>query len=264
MLFLLISDIDKNAKSWEKWITPNGNVLTSNFVKELKKHGEVLIPQPNWVNFRIFDRLDNNSKGKTDYDINNIYFDIKDLEFENYSKWIKTQIPAKYKNSKKITIIGLSQGCHNAKFLANDIKKWVKKLYILGDRLMSKKNYEKLWKPINCKDRLYKKYGSEWKRYLIENANNEIIKKMIDRKDIPGLNNLVKGKIRSQYNKIKNLEVPSVIYSYITTDTEKIKENDKLIKNSDVKILYYYVSDDSPYLIYSKYMGDILYSICQK
>jgi len=256
MLFLLISDIDKNAKSWEKWISPTGKVLTSDFVKELKKHGDVLIPQPNWVNFRKYDKLDNN----IGY-INNVFFSIKDLEFETYVKWIKSQIPSKYKKSNKIVIIGLEQGCHHAKYLANSIKQWCKKLYILGDRILSKKNYDKLWKSKDYKNRLKKTYQKIWKDYLIENTNDIVIKRMIDERDITGLNNLVKGKTRSQYNKIKKLEVPTVIYSYMSTQEEKLKLNEDLISKSKVDVLYYYVIDDSEYLIFSKYMPDILNSI---
>ena len=37
MLFLLISDIDKNSKSWEKWINPDKKTFKSNFIQTLKK-----------------------------------------------------------------------------------------------------------------------------------------------------------------------------------------------------------------------------------
>ena len=134
VLFILISDKDKSYKSWYEWV-PYGstNKITSDFVNKLQMLGNIFIPKPNFVNFRKYTSYDNNEGYGND-----IYFKIEDLEYENYVEWIYNQIEDK---EQKIIVIGFEQGCHHAKFFANKYHTQVKACFILGDRILTKKNY---------------------------------------------------------------------------------------------------------------------------
>ena len=137
VLFILINDIDKSWKSWYEWIPYNSNdKLTSNFVSRLENIGEVFIPKPNFVNFRKYAKYDNNTGYGKD-----IYFKIEDLEFDNYADWIYNQIKNK---DEKFVVIGFEQGCHHAKFFANRYHKQTIACFILGDRILTEENYEKI------------------------------------------------------------------------------------------------------------------------
>jgi hypothetical protein len=75
---------------------------------------------------------------------------------------------------------------------------------------------------------------------------------------------LCKGIIRSQYDKIKEIKVKTVVYSDSKTLThEKLQENHELNEKSKNKIIYYYVDDtsDAEYLIHGKYKDEIFYNI---
>ena len=264
MLFILISDIDKSYKSWYEWIPYNQTKkIKTNFVSQLKKMGEVFIPKPNFVNFRKYADYDNN----TGYG-RNINFTLEDLEFENYAKWIYEQIDIKYrKNKKNIIVIGLEQGCHHAKFFAQKYYKDCKGVFILGNRILTKENYEK----INNKayrDSLKKYFGKEWKKYTIENIDNKHLKEILDNLDkkeknknqdyVMYLNGLVKIYTRSQYDKIKKAKIPSFIYSYVQQVDDKKLEIDRKYMNNDNKVNFYYLDDDSPYFIYGPYKNEII------
>lgn len=76
------------------------------------------------------------------------------------------------------------------------------------------------------------------------------------------LNGLCKGIIRSQYNKIQKMNVKTIIYSDSKTLTpEKLQENHDFNERSKNKIIYYYIVDDSEYLIHSKYRDEIYNNI---
>ena len=91
-----------------------------------------MIPKPNFVNFRKYANYDNN----TGYD-GSIFFTLQDLKFENYAKWIYEQIDIKHRGD--IVVIGLEQGCHHAKFFAHKYFKDCRGVFILGNRILTKK-----------------------------------------------------------------------------------------------------------------------------
>ena len=71
-----------------------------------------------------------------------------------------------------------------------------------------------------------------------------------------------KGIIRSQYNKIQKMNVKTIIYSDSKTLTpEKLQENLDFNERSKNKIIYYYIVDDSEYLIHRKYRDEIYNNI---
>ena len=107
-------------------------------------------------------------------------------------------------------------------------------------------------------------------KYIIENVTNEtindLLKKIRTLKDnekyIELLNGICKGIIRSQYDKIDKMNVKTIIYSNSSSLTpEKLKENIDFNKRSGDNVIYYYVIDDSEYLIYGKYASQILNNI---
>jgi len=256
VLFLLISDIDKSYKSWYNWI-PYGQTkkLKTNFVKELEKIGKVFIPKPNFVNFRKYADYDNN----IGYD-GDIYFKLEDLEYENYTKWIYNQIDKKYR--KNIIVIGFEQGCHHAKYFAQKYYKDCKGLFILGNRILTKENYEKVNNHA-YHDSLKKYFGKSWKEYKIENVDNKHLTEVLNnvknnQNYVMYLNGLVKLYTRSQYNKIKKAKIPSFIYSYVPVTEEKLNI-DRKYKNNHV--VFYYLDDKSDYFIYGPYNDEIIQRI---
>lgn len=257
VLFILISDIDKSWNSWYEWIPYNSNKkLKSNFVSKLENLGKVFIPKPNFVNFRKFSNYDNNKGYGKD-----IYFKIEDLEFENYAEWIYNQI--EYKDEKFI-VIGFEQGCHHAKFFANKYYKQTIACFILGDRILTKENYEKIQN--EAYKNLLKEYFSEnWEKYTINNITNKRLKQLLDKiKDddnIPlYLNGFIKLKIRSQWFNIKKALIPTYIYTYKQIQTEEIKKlHKKYIELSKpINVKYYYLEDEAPYFIFGNHVNKIL------
>jgi len=115
-------------------------------------------------------------------------------------------------------------------------------------------------------DSLKKYFGKEWKKYTIENIDNKHLKELFDSLDKKGkkknqdyvmyLNGLVKIYTRSQYDKIKKAKIPSFIYSYTRQINDKKLEIDRKYKNN--KVIFYYLDDDSVYLIFGSYKNEII------
>ncbi len=261
VLFILISDIDKSYKSWYEWIPYNSTKkVKTNFVEQLEKIGKVFIPQPNFVNFRKYAKYDKNKGYNED-----IYFSIDDLKFENYADWIYNQIDDKDKDKDNIIVIGFEQGCHHAKFFANKYHKNCLGLFILGNRILSKENYEKVLNETYYNS-LKDYFGEKWEEYTIDNMNDEKLKKILDKiklknnnNEINFLNGFVKLSIRSQYAKIIKSLVPSFIYSNVKTITDIKLKLDREYKNkSKVEVNFYYLDDDVDYIIYGAYKNEIL------
>ncbi len=256
VLFVLISDIDKSWKSWYEWTFYNSNnKLTTDFVSELNRMGSVDIPEPNFVNFRKYADYDKNEGYGDD-----IYFKVEDLDFENYTDWIYNQLDKE--DRKNMIVIGLEQGCHHAKFFANKYHRECRGLFILGNRILSKENYEKI-KNERYYGSLKQYFGESWEKYTIDNIDNEHLKKVLDgaknnQDYVMFLNGFIKLYTRSQYDKIKKARVPSFIYSDAKTVSETKLELDRKYKNGDDKVIFYYLDDDAPYLIYGQYKGEIL------
>ena len=111
-----------------------------------------------------------------------------------------------------------------------------------------------------------KYFGKEWKKYTIENIDNKHLKELFDSLDKKGkkknqdyvmyLNGLVKIYTRSQYDKIKKAKIPSFIYSYTRQINDKKLEIDRKYKNN--KVIFYYLDDNSVYLIYGSYKNEII------
>ncbi|ARF10782.1 hypothetical protein Hokovirus_3_55 [Hokovirus HKV1] len=241
-----------------------GNVMTdqlewerdyNKFVSELKKIGKVIILKPNYVNFLSYSKKSNNKPNE------NINFTIEDLQFENYAKWIKTQI------DKKLDYIAicLDQGCHFAKFFCNKYSKKCIRLYILVDRIFTKENYHDTFYSEMNYNFIKNIVGDDYEKYLIKNLTNETINDLLNKittlqdneNYIQLLNGLCKGIIRSQYDKIQKMDVKTIIYSDINVLTkEKLKLNITFNEKSNNKIIYYYVNPDTHYLIHSKKFSD--------
>lgn len=260
VVFILISDIDKNAKSWHEWIPYNSEKkYTTDFVEQLKKMGKVIIPQPNFVNFRKYAKYDKN-KGYGE----NIYFKMEDMDFENHAEWVYSQIDEE--DRKEMIVIGFEQGCHHAKYFASKYHDVCRGLFILGNRKMSKKNYEKIQNE-SYFDSLKKYFGDDWKDYTIGRMNDKLLKNVLDKVHknddyVMFLNGFVKVYMRSQYAKVEKSLVPAFIYSYTDkSDTEKLELDRKFKKKSTAPVFFYYLDDDAPYFMYGNYKDDILSKI---
>ena len=264
MQFILFGDVMTGDSVW---IHNNKNNIID-FIKKLKKLGDVIILKPNYINFMQFNDI-KIKKGNWFYttQYKTIDFKIKDLHFENYSAWVYDQID----KNKKYIAIGLDQGCHFAKYFCNDHPDNCIALYVLIDRNFTKKSYEKTFHSETNYEFIKNIVGDDYKKYIIENLTNNVIKELLDKikeskdneKYIELLNGLCKGIIRSQYDKIPKMNVKTIIYSDSKTLTpEKLQENINFNDKSDDKIIYYYVVDDSEYLIHGKYANEIYNNIC--
>jgi hypothetical protein len=257
--FILFGDVMRGHQVW--FHDNNNNKI--DFVKRLKRLGKVIILKPNYVNFTNYTKEDKNIYYKSG--IKNINFTIEDLYFENYAKWIYNQIDP----NKKYIAIGLDQGNHFAKYFCNQYPDKCICLYILIDRNFTKESYEKTFHSDITYNFIKSVVGDKYKDYIIENLTNKTItdllnkiKKTNDDRYIQLLNGLCKGIIRSQYNKIKEIKVKTIIYSDFNTITpEKFKENREFNKRSRNKIIYYYIVDDAEYLIHGKYKDEIYNNI---
>jgi hypothetical protein len=249
------------------WFHDNQN-KEIDFVDKLEKLGDVIILKPNYVNFMNYSKTKNN-KGNKFYksNLDDLKFMIEDLQFENYAEWVYSQIDP----DKKYIVIGLDQGCHFAKFFCNKYKTNCIALYILIDRNFTKKSYEKTFHSESNYDFIKSIVGNDnYEDYLIENLTNDTINDLLNKiktldnneKYIDLLNGLCKGIIRSQNDKIKKLDIKTIIYSDSKVLTpEKIQENIDFNERSSDKIIYYYVIDDSEYLIHGKYANEIYNNI---
>jgi hypothetical protein len=142
-------------------------------------------------------------------------------------------------------------------------------LYILIDRNFTKQSYEKTFHSDTNYDFIKSIVGNSYKDYIIENLTNktisdllEKIKKTRDDKYIQLLNGLCKGIIRSQYDKIKKMDIKTIVNSdSLTLTPEKLQENIEFNERSNNKIIYYYITDDAEYLIHGKYKDEIYNNI---
>ena len=260
--FILFGDVMTGHQIW--FHDKNNNKI--DFIKKLKKLGDVIILKPNYVNFMNYSKSNKSVNWFYKSKIKNTDFTIDDLQFENYSKWIYGQIDP----NKKYIAIGLEQGCHFAKYFCNQYVDKCLALYILIDRNFTQQSYEKTFHSESTYEFNKTIVGDNYKDYIIENLTDktindllEKIKKTKDDKYIQLLNGLCKGIIRSQYNKIKKIDVKTIVYSDSSALTlpEKLQENVEFNKRSNNKIIYYYIIDDGEYLIHGKYKDEIYYNI---
>lgn len=259
--FILFGDVMTGHQVWFHDKVNN----KIDFVKKLKKLGDVIILKPNYVNFMNYTIVKGSGNWFYKSGIKKIEFKIEDLYFENYSKWVHNQI----NSNKKYIAIGLDQGCHFAKYFCNLYPNNCMCLYILIDRNFTKKSYEKTFHSDINYDFIKSIVGDNYKDYIIENLTNktisdllEKIKKTNDDKYVQLLNGLCKGIIRSQYDKIKEMKVKTIAYSDSKTLTpEKLQENHEFNEKSNDKIIYYYIVDDAQYIIHGKYKNEIYNNI---
>jgi len=259
--FILFGDVMSGHQTWFH----DKDNKKIDFVKKLKKLGDVIILKPNYVNFMNYTKAKGNGNLYYKSGIKNIDFTIEDLQFENYSKWVYDQIDP----NKKYIAIGLDQGCHFAKYFCNMYSDNCLALYVLIDRNFTKQSYEKTFHSDMNYDFIKSIVGNNYTDYIIENLTNktindllEKIKKTKDDKYVQLLNGLCKGIIRSQYDKIKKMDVKTIVYSSSKVITpEKLQENIEFNEKSKNKIIYYYILDDSEYLIHGKYASEIYNNI---
>jgi len=263
ILFILFGDVMTGHNVW--FHDMNGKKI--DFVKKLKKIGNVIILKPNYINFMKYSKKRNNGQiwfYKTNStDIN---FNKEDLYFENYNEWVLGQID----RNKKYIAIGLDQGCHFAKYFCNQNPNNCVALYILNDRNFTKESYEKTFHSESTYDFIKSIVGDNYEKYITENLTDSTIHDLIEKiqnsenneKYIELLNGLCKGVIRSQYNKITKMNVRTIIYSDATVLTpEKLKQNIEFSDKSNGNVIYFYFIDDSVYLIHGKYKNSIYDSI---
>jgi hypothetical protein len=260
--FILFGDVMTGHQTWYY----NKDKKDINFVAKLEELGDVIILKPNYVNFMNLSKEKKSLNWFYKSKIKNNNFAIEDLQFENYSEWVYKQIDKK----KKFIAIGLDQGCHFAKFFCNQYPDNCICLYVLIDRNFTKKSFEKTFKSDTNYNFIKSIVGDDYQNYMTENLTNEIIDDLLNKitnlenneRYIELLNGICKGIIRSQYDKIKKMDIKTIIYSDAKTlSQDKIDENIKFNEKSDDKIIYYYVIDDSEYLIHGKYADEILNNI---
>lgn len=263
--FILFGDVMTGYKQWYY----NKNNKKIEFVKRLKKLGNVIVLKPNYVNFMGVSTKKNlndyNRFYSTKKNLNDYYFTKDDLMFENYSKWVFDQID----QNIPYVAIGNEQGSHFAKHFCNKYSHKCMKLYILIDRNFTKESYERTFLSESNYEILRKIIGDKWENFKIPNiTNNEInflLKKIIKTKDdkyINLLNAICKGIIRSQYDKVKSINVNTMIYSDVEALTkEKLELNKTIMNNNKGKIFYNYIFRDDHFFIFHSIGNHILNEI---
>jgi len=164
----------------------------NNKIDLVKKLGDVIILKPNYVNFMNYTKGNGNLHYKSS--IKDINFTIEYLQFENYAEWVHSQI------DPKKSYIAIDQGNHFAKYFCNMYPDNCMALYILIDRNLTKKSYEKAFHSDMNYDFIKSIVGDNFKDYIIENLTNKTITDLLDKikktkddKYVQLLNGLCKG-----------------------------------------------------------------------
>lgn len=263
--FILFGNVMTDHSVWFH----DKNLHKINFVDALKTRGNVIVLKPNYVNFMRYSKLNRSIELKNPSE-SNVWFNIEDLSFENYSKWVFDQID----KNKKFIVIGLDQGCHMAKHFSNEYSDNCIALYVLMDRNFTKESYEEAFHSNNNYDFIKSIVGVKYKNYFIENLTNDLIHDLLkniisddnaNNEDyINLLNGLCKGIIRKQYDKVNdnNAKMRTIIYSNAAVLTPIKYDHDRKISNNNHNVTYYYVIPNTFYLIHDKkYQRDILDNI---
>lgn len=188
---------------------------------------------------------------------------MSDLYFKNYALWVYEQID----KDIPYVAIGLEQGAHFAKYFCNKYHEKCIELVVIIDRNFTEDSFEKTFNSISNHEKLKEFTGeTNIEKYKIKNITNgtiqNVLHKIFETKDdkyINLLNGLCKGIIRSQYDKINKINVPTIIYSDVNVLTP-----DKLRGNRYGNIpIYMYInqSDDHYYPIHGQYAQYIIQQI---
>ena len=223
----------------------------------------IIVLKPQYVNFMRYGSKDPSNINKIFTPVDGATnFNKEDLDFENYSEWVYDQIDP---NTPCIAI-GLEQGSHFAKYFVNRYSEICSGLIILNDRIFTKENYTKAFHSQQNYDLIKSVVGKDYERYIIENITNETIHDLLDKitslknpdNYVNLLNGICKGLVRSQYDKISDMKVKTIIYSDVENlDSKKLQMN----KQSNDLVTYVYIFAGSQYPFYGKYCDQIIESV---
>ena len=248
---VLFGDLFAERKSW--FYDTDGQKI--DFIKQLEKIAEVIILEPTYLNFMKF--LNNTTVHNADQSSSGssitYQFTKEDLQYENFTSWAYSQLNP----NKKYIVVGVDQGCHFAKYFANYYKDSCIGLFILGDRILTKENYEKTFLSEKAINFVKSVVDDNWEKFFYPNVTNEIILELLNKiqnekpskEYVQLLNGICKGIVRKQYDKINNLQINSHIYKDVKTITPEIMDfNNEFNKSSNDKIKYYYIDYNERYM----------------
>lgn len=173
------------------------------------------------------------------------------MDFDTIATKTFNLIPDK----RYIIVISYEQSCHFAKYFAHKYSKrdpkYVKGLFILGDRKLSKANYLKVKNQAYFQS-LKTIFKDQWPDYIDTHMTDDRLTAILDelkrtqdkdiKKDlITFLNGFVKLSIRSQYKQVP-YTVRTNIYTY---NANRNKAHEQITKESKVKVKYHYYDEDT-------------------
>lgn len=206
--------------------------LRTDFLERLEKIGHIFTYTPIFSTYLQFDK---NNKFK-DFD-KKYTFNLEDILFENYCKFIYDQI----KHIKK-NFISLEEGCHYANYFANKYHNKCIGLFLIGNRRFNKENY---LKSIERGERMIKlEYGEGYENLIGNNLTNDNLHWLLSKLDqdqnekyIVMIGYYIGLILRGQYDNIpKKMLVPTFIYNRITLSRDIIlQHNLKDVKTQYIK-----------------------------
>jgi len=257
--FILFSDILMGSDCW--FYDLNGK--TTYFVDKLRGLGEFIILKPTYVNFMKYTKNRDNNDPKHFYapTKGDISFKMEDLSWENYTNWVYGQIDP----NKKFVVIALGQGAYFAKYFANKYHDKCLGLFVLDVRTSLEQNYKKTFHSLFNYDFLKLIVGGEWKSYTKENITNDTINILLDKivneenngNYITLLNVICEEIIISQDDNTNQMNSKTFIYADINNSLMEKMELETIFKKNNTNCTYYYVDDDSYFLIHGKYQNEI-------
>jgi hypothetical protein len=163
-------------------------------------------------------------------------FNLSDLIFENIAKYVYNLIDP----SKKYIVFGLNQGCVLASYFSNTYNNNVTMLFLINNRRINKKNYEKsVIRGERMLEIEYDKDTANKYKYGIQ-TDNDLHNKIKNKKYIILIQGTIMLKIRSQYAKAPvKQNVKTYIFDQMVTDTNIIKKHNlKDSKTRKIKDLH--------------------------
>jgi len=286
-LFVLFPDISHSKLIWQYDFERK---LSTDFLTKLETKGQVYTFTSKFSRYQQF-----NKSKKPEFDKNDkedFVFDLEDIKFDNLIKSVYDDIKSDYQYTyheaqkrndkgslntskindncngiKKFIVIGLEQGCHYANYFANRYNEECLGLILIGNRRLTKDNFEKYEKQKHKFFKSENKLDNDLVHNLVLTAESKDEKLEDNLKEIDTLDFIVNLELKKQYDNLPNkMMIKTFIFNRLI---KNCKLNDKKIKyNNQIKLnskgltkLFNVYLDEWKYLIYDDDTKDDIFLI---
>jgi hypothetical protein len=263
-LFVLFPDISHSKLIWQYDFERK---LSTDFLTKLETKGQVYTFTSKFSRYQQF-----NKSKKPEFDKNDkedFVFDLEDIKFDNLIKSVYDDIKSDYQFNgiKKFIVIGLEQGCHYANYFANRYNEECLGLILIGNRRLTKDNFEKYEKQKHKFFKSENKLDNDLVHNLVLTAESKDEKLEDNLKEIDTLDFIVNLELKKQYDNLPNkMMIKTFIFNRLI---KNCKLNDKKIKyNNQIKLnskgltkLFNVYLDEWKYLIYDDDTKDDIFLI---